>query len=72
MSLQNDDRLIQQRPPLPPFTEESARIKVQAAEDAWNTRDPVRVAQDMENNGSKVSGVRRLGFARRSRVKMTE
>lgn len=45
MSLQNDDRLIQQRPPLPPFTEESARIKVQAAEDAWNTRDPVRVAQ---------------------------
>ena len=33
------------RPPLPPFTEETARQKVQAAEDAWNTRDPVRVAQ---------------------------
>jgi nuclear transport factor 2 (NTF2) superfamily protein len=32
------------RPPLPPFTEESARLKVQAAEDAWNTRDPERVA----------------------------
>jgi nuclear transport factor 2 (NTF2) superfamily protein len=32
------------RPPLPPFTEESARQKVQAAEDAWNTRDPERVA----------------------------
>ncbi len=32
------------RPPLPPFTEETARQKVQAAEDAWNTRDPVRVA----------------------------
>ena len=32
------------RPPLPPFTEESARTKVQAAEDAWNTRDPERVA----------------------------
>jgi nuclear transport factor 2 (NTF2) superfamily protein len=31
------------RPPLPPFTEESARQKVQAAEDAWNTRDPDRV-----------------------------
>jgi len=31
------------RPPLPPFTEETARIKVQAAEDAWNTRDPDRV-----------------------------
>lgn len=32
------------RPPLPPFDEASARIKVQAAEDAWNTRDPERVA----------------------------
>jgi nuclear transport factor 2 (NTF2) superfamily protein len=32
------------RPPLPPFTLETARQKVQAAEDAWNTRDPGRVA----------------------------
>ncbi|RLT96018.1 nuclear transport factor 2 family protein [Ketobacter sp.] len=32
------------RPPLPPFTEQTARIKVQAAEDAWNSRDPKRVA----------------------------
>ena len=32
------------RPPLPPFTLETARQKVQAAEDAWNTRDPERVA----------------------------
>jgi nuclear transport factor 2 (NTF2) superfamily protein len=32
------------RPPLPPFTRESAAQKVQAAEDAWNTRDPERVA----------------------------
>jgi uncharacterized protein len=32
------------RPPLPPFTKETARQKVQAAEDAWNTRDPERVA----------------------------
>jgi nuclear transport factor 2 (NTF2) superfamily protein len=32
------------RPPLPPFTEETARQKVQAAEDAWNTRDPERVS----------------------------
>lgn len=32
------------RPPLPPFDEASARKKVQAAEDAWNTRDPERVA----------------------------
>jgi nuclear transport factor 2 (NTF2) superfamily protein len=32
------------RAPVPPFTEETARQKVQAAEDAWNTRDPERVA----------------------------
>ena len=31
------------RPPLPPFTEETAVRKVRAAEDAWNTRDPARV-----------------------------
>ena len=32
------------KPPLPPFTLETARQKVQAAENAWNTRDPERVA----------------------------
>ncbi|AOP50665.1 nuclear transport factor 2 family protein [Streptomyces lydicus] len=32
------------RPPLPPFDEQSALRKVQAAEDAWNTRDPEKVA----------------------------
>jgi nuclear transport factor 2 (NTF2) superfamily protein len=32
------------RPPFPPFTHETALQKVQAAEDAWNTRDPERVA----------------------------
>jgi nuclear transport factor 2 (NTF2) superfamily protein len=32
------------RSPLPPFTEETARQKVQAAEDAWNSRDPDRVS----------------------------
>ena len=31
------------RPPVPPFTEETARQKVQAAEDAWNTCDPEKV-----------------------------
>ena len=31
------------RPPVPPFTEETARRKVRAAEDAWNSRDPDRV-----------------------------
>src|SRR5438094_1116087 len=32
------------RPPLPPFTLEAATQKVRMAEDAWNTRDPARVA----------------------------
>ena len=32
------------RPPVPPFDHASATAKVQAAEDAWNTRDPERVA----------------------------
>ena len=32
------------RPHLPPFTRETAAKKVQAAEDAWNTHDPVKVA----------------------------
>jgi uncharacterized protein len=32
------------KPPVPPFNEESARQKVKAAEDAWNTRDPEKVA----------------------------
>jgi len=32
------------RPPLPPFTFESATKKVRMAEDAWNMRDPVRVS----------------------------
>jgi len=31
------------RPPLPPFTKESAIQKVRLAEDAWNTRDPQKV-----------------------------
>ena len=32
------------RPPLPPFTLETAKIKVRLAEDAWNSKDPVRVS----------------------------
>jgi nuclear transport factor 2 (NTF2) superfamily protein len=34
----------ERRLPVPPFTESTARQKVQAAEDAWNSRDPDRVA----------------------------
>src|SRR5699024_333479 len=32
------------KPPFPPFTEQTAAEKVQSAEDAWNTRDPEKVA----------------------------
>ena len=35
---------METRPPLPPFTADTARQKVRMAEDAWNTRDPDRVA----------------------------
>lgn len=35
---------MSQRPPLPPFTVETAAQKVRMAEDAWNTRDPERVS----------------------------
>ncbi|WP_118976360.1 nuclear transport factor 2 family protein [Taibaiella koreensis] len=35
---------MEQRPPLPPFTLETATLKVQLAEDAWNTKDPHRVS----------------------------
>lgn len=34
---------MEQRPPLPPFTEATAMQKVRMAEDAWNSRDPDRV-----------------------------
>jgi uncharacterized protein len=34
----------ERRPPLPPFTRETAAQKVRAAEDGWNTRDPARVS----------------------------
>ena len=33
-----------ERPPLPPFNKQSARQKVRAAENAWNGRDPAKVA----------------------------
>lgn len=36
--------MTMQRPPLPPFTHETALKKTQAAEDAWNTRNPSTVA----------------------------
>jgi nuclear transport factor 2 (NTF2) superfamily protein len=35
---------MEPKPPLPPFTSETASQKVRMAEDAWNSRDPVRVS----------------------------
>jgi nuclear transport factor 2 (NTF2) superfamily protein len=35
---------METKPPFPPFTLETAKQKVRMAEDAWNTRDPERVA----------------------------
>src|SRR5271154_4811621 len=49
-------------PPLPPFTLETAIRKVQAAEDAWNTRDPERVSRaytvdsQWRNRGEHIVG----------------
>ena len=41
------------RPPLPPFTEATARQKVQAAEDARNSRDPERVAPRLSSSSGE-------------------
>ena len=41
---------MEDRPPLPPFTLETATQKVRMAEDAWNTRDPARVARTYTND----------------------
>ncbi len=60
------------RPPLPPFTSETAHQKVQIAEAAWNSRDPERVAaaytEDSEwrNRGEFFTGrAAIIGFLRR-------
>jgi len=41
---QEQPTTTEQRPPFPPFTLETALRKVQLAEDAWNTKDPVKVS----------------------------
>jgi uncharacterized protein len=58
---------METKPPLPPFTLETATAKVQAAENAWNTRDPERVAlaytEDSEwrNRSEFVTGRTAIG-----------
>jgi uncharacterized protein len=44
VSKSEDDQTMETKPPLPPFTLETAKQKIQAAEDAWNSRDPERVS----------------------------
>lgn len=39
-----DLKSMEQKHPLPPFTEETAQQKVQAAEDAWNSKEPEKVS----------------------------
>ena len=36
---------IESRPPFPPFTKETATLKVRSAEDGWNSRDPLKVSK---------------------------
>ena len=47
------------RPPVPPFDRDSAMAKVQSAEDAWNTRDPLRVAMAL-HAGLRLAQPRRV------------
>ncbi len=42
--MQQTDEQQEAKPPVPPFTEKTARQKVKRAEDAWNTRDPEKVS----------------------------
>jgi len=67
---------IETRPPLPPFTRETAIKKVRGAEDAWNTREPERVSlayttdSVWRNRGEFVQGREAIvGFLRRKWVR---
>lgn len=44
MNAQSSEDIVASRPPLPPFTRETAIHKVRLAEDSWNSRDPEKVA----------------------------
>ncbi len=67
---------METKPPLPPFTLETARAKIQSAEDAWNTRDPDRVAlaytehSEWRNRNEFVNGRDEIrGFLKRKWTK---
>ncbi|WP_353778048.1 DUF1348 family protein [Winogradskyella sp. 3972H.M.0a.05] len=40
----------EQKYPLPPFTEETAKQKIQMAEDAWNSKDPIKISKSYSVN----------------------
>jgi len=60
--------MMEKRYPIPPFNLETAKQKVQAAEDAWNSKDPVRVSlaytQDTEwrNRAEFINGRQEVQF----------
>lgn len=45
LSKKQKTKHMEQRHPLPPFSLETAKQKIQLAEDAWNSKDPVRVSK---------------------------
>lgn len=53
---------MEQKHPLPPFTEETAKQKIQLAEDAWNSKDPNKVSMaytpdsEWRNRGTFLNG----------------
>ena len=57
----------QSRPPVPPFDEETARQKVKKAEDAWNTRDPEKVALAYTRTPSGATATSSLTLAKPSK-----
>ncbi len=70
------NKTMETKPPLPPFTLETARAKIQSAEDAWNTRDPDRVAlaytehSEWRNRNEFVNGRDEIrGFLKRKWTK---
>jgi len=59
---------METKPPLPPFTLETAKAKVQAAEDGWNGRNPEKVAlaytidSEWRNRAENMNGMMTEAF----------
>lgn len=55
--------MTEQRPPLPPFTRDSAIQKVRAAEDGWNSRDAEKVAlaYTVDSEGATAANLSTVG-----------